>query len=94
MSPPPPSASAPQELTIEELRERQNRLAKTRALLYYHEAKAKRLKKIKSKEYRRQMKRADKRKADKLGSADGGDAAEALAAAEEAEFERAKVGGS
>ncbi|KFM25617.1 U3 small nucleolar RNA-associated protein 14 [Auxenochlorella protothecoides] len=83
-------ALAARELTIEELRERQNRLAKTRALLYYHEAKAKRLKKIKSKEYRRQMKRADRRKADKLGAEEGGDAAEALVAAEEAEFARAK----
>lgn len=39
------------------------------------------------------MKRADRRKADKLGAEEGGDAAEALAAAEEAEFARAKVGG-
>lgn len=34
---------------MEEARERQNRLAKMRALLFYHELKAKRMKKIKSK---------------------------------------------
>ena len=43
---------------MEEARERQNRLAKMRALLFYHEAKARRLKKIKSKEYRRKLKKA------------------------------------
>jgi hypothetical protein len=43
---------------VEEARERQNRLAKMRALLFYHEAKARRLKKIKSKEYRRKLKKA------------------------------------
>ena len=42
--------SLSQKLTVEEVRERQNRLAKMRALLFYHEAKAKRKKKIKSKE--------------------------------------------
>lgn len=48
----------PQALTVEEARERQNRLAKMRALLFYHEAKAKRMKKIKSKEYRRKLKKS------------------------------------
>jgi U3 small nucleolar RNA-associated protein 14 len=47
-----------QALSVEEARERQNRLAKMRALLFYHEAKARRLKKIKSKEYRRKLKKA------------------------------------
>jgi hypothetical protein len=51
----PPALQA---LTVEEARERQNRLAKMRALLFYHELKAKRLKKIKSKEYRRKLKKA------------------------------------
>ena len=38
-----------QALSVEEARERQNKLAKMRALLFYHELKAKRMKKIKSK---------------------------------------------
>lgn len=57
-APPPPSRPATQALSVEEVRERQNRLARMRALLFYHEAKAKRLKKIKSKEYRRKLKKA------------------------------------
>ncbi len=38
---------------MEEAKERRNRLAKMRALLFYHEVKARRLKSIKSKEYHR-----------------------------------------
>ena len=45
----PALRALPQALSVEEARERQNRLAKMRALLFYHELKAKRMKKIKSK---------------------------------------------
>ena len=44
------------------MRERQNRLAKMRSLLFRHEMKAKRVKKIKSRTYHRMLKK-DKRKA-------------------------------
>ena len=50
-------------LTVEEAKQRREKLAKMRALLFYHEVKAKRLKKIKSKEYRRRLKKAAKAKA-------------------------------
>ncbi len=80
-----------QALTLEEAQARRDRLAKMRALLFYHELKAKRVKAIKSKEYHRRLNRAAKRKAAKAGEA--GDDEEALrAAAEDAEFQRAKVG--
>ncbi|PRW50835.1 U3 small nucleolar RNA-associated 14-like protein A [Chlorella sorokiniana] len=83
-------ALAMKELTVEEARERQNRLAKMRALLFYHEAKAKRLKKIKSKEYRRKLKKSEKRKAE-AGGGEGDEGEEALRLElEAAEFERAK----
>ena len=79
-----------QALTFEEAQARRDRLAKMRALLFYHELKAKRVKAIKSKEYHRRLNRAAKRKAAKAG--DAGDDDEALrAAAEDAEFERVKV---
>lgn len=42
-------------LTVEEARERRERLAKLRSLLFYHEIKAKRAKAIKSKEYHRKL---------------------------------------
>ncbi|KAI3427018.1 hypothetical protein D9Q98_006960 [Chlorella vulgaris] len=74
-------------LTVKEARERQNRLAKMRALLFYHEAKAKRMKKIKSKEYRRKLKKSDQRKAEAAG--EGGED-EIRLEQEQAEFDRAK----
>ena len=82
-------------MSIQDVKERQARLAKMRSLLYYAELKAKRLSKIKSKTYHRHLKKAAKRSAAKSGGlALGGDAedeeAAARAAAEEAEFERAK----
>jgi U3 small nucleolar RNA-associated protein 14 len=46
-------ALAVKELSLEEARARRERLAKLRSLLFYHELKAKRLKKIKSKEFHR-----------------------------------------
>ena len=85
-SAPPPL----QALSFEEAQARRDRLAKMRALLFYHELKARRVKAIKSKEYHRRLNRAAKRKAAKAGEA--GDDNEALrAAAEDAEFERVKV---
>lgn len=81
-------------LSVAEARERREKLAKMRALLFYHEVKAKRLKKIKSKEYRRRLKKAEKRKA---GAAEGDGGFEGLMdedalrqELEDAEFERAK----
>ncbi|CAL4939314.1 unnamed protein product [Urochloa decumbens] len=47
---------------VEDVRERQNRLAKMRSLLFRHEMKAKRVKKIKSRTYHRMLKK-DKLKA-------------------------------
>lgn len=83
-------ALAMKALTVGEAKERREKLAKMRALLFYHEVKAKRLKKIKSKEYRRRLKKAEKRKAE------GGDAELLLdedaqrQADEDAEFQRAQ----
>lgn len=79
-----------QELSAEEAAARRNKLAKMRALLFYHEQKAKHLKAIKSKEYRRKLNKAARRKA-KDGAAADGDSSALKAAAEDAEFERAKV---
>ena len=81
-----------QALTVEEARARRDRLAKMRALLFYHELKAKRVKAIKSKDYHRRLNRAARRKATKAGEA--GDEGALQAAAEDAEFERAKVSSS
>lgn len=44
------------QLTVEEVRERQQRLAKMRSLLFQHEAKAKRVRNIKSKTFHRLQK--------------------------------------
>jgi U3 small nucleolar RNA-associated protein 14 len=87
-------ALAAKELTVEEAAERQGRLARMRALLFYHEVKARRLKKIKSKDHRRRLKRAERKRAADGGAGDddGGEGgADALRRdREEAEFERAK----
>lgn len=83
--------SAPQALSVDEARERAARLAKMRHLLFYAELKAKRLSKIKSKEYHRKMNKAAKRKAQQLGVAGEDNESARKAALEEAEFERAKV---
>ena len=51
-------------MTPEEVKRRQDAMAKNNALLFYQEQKAKRVKKIKSKAYHRHMKKkADKAKA-------------------------------
>jgi U3 small nucleolar RNA-associated protein 14 len=79
-------------LNAEEAKARREELAKQRALLFYHEVKAKRLKKIKSKEYRRRLKKAEKKRQDGVGE-DGmlmlGDD-ELRQQREDAEYERAK----
>ncbi|GIL67776.1 hypothetical protein Vafri_21053 [Volvox africanus] len=80
-------------LSLEEAKERRDRLAKLRALLFYHEVKSRRLKAIKSKEYHRHLARAAKHKATKLAAAAAegdGDVDAERAAAIEAEFQRAK----
>ncbi|KAI8110648.1 hypothetical protein M9435_002322 [Picochlorum sp. BPE23] len=77
-------------LNAEEAKARRDELAKMRALLFYHEVKAKRLKKIKSKEYRRRMKKADKKKMETGGQDMLVGEEELQAQREEAEYERAK----
>lgn len=86
------AAAAAQSLTLEEAKARADRLARMRHLLFYAELKAKRLAKIKSKEHARRANRAAKRAASRLADAAGDEVAAARAAAEEAEFDRAKVG--
>lgn len=49
------------QVSVKDVKDRQNRLAKLRSLLFQHEIKAKRIKKIKSKTYRRLL-RKDKSK--------------------------------
>jgi U3 small nucleolar RNA-associated protein 14 len=80
-------------LSAEEAKARREELAKQRALLFYHEVKAKRLKKIKSKEYRRRLKKAEKRKSQTATGEDGMlllDEDELKQQREEAEYARAK----
>lgn len=50
------------QISVEEVKDRQDRLAKMRSLLFRHEMKAKQVKKIKSKTYHR-LKKKDKLKA-------------------------------
>jgi len=75
-----------------EAKARKEELAKQRALLFYHEVKAKRLKKIKSKDYRRRLKKAEKNRQEGAGE-DGMlmlGKEELQQQQEEAEYERAK----
>ncbi|GBG74923.1 hypothetical protein CBR_g19437 [Chara braunii] len=53
-------------LTVEEVRERKERLAKMRSLLFQHEAKARRMKKIKSKTYHRIKLKEEAKRAEKM----------------------------
>ncbi|KAF0887817.1 hypothetical protein E2562_004038 [Oryza meyeriana var. granulata] len=74
-------------IDMEDVRERQNRLAKMRSLLFRHEMKAKRIKKIKSRTYHRLLKK------DKLKAASADFEADPEAAKEHAmkqEFKRAE----
>ncbi|KAL3678692.1 hypothetical protein R1sor_021648 [Riccia sorocarpa] len=77
-------------LTVEEVRERQARLAKMRHLLFRHEVKAKRVKKIKSKTYHRLMNKSDKAKAGYDLALSEADPEAAKAAAIKQEFLRAQ----
>ncbi|KAJ1297193.1 hypothetical protein BS78_01G358800 [Paspalum vaginatum] len=74
-------------IDVEDVRERQNRLAKMRSLLFRHEMKAKRVKKIKSRTYHRMLKK------DRLKAASADIEADPEAVKEYArkqEFERAE----
>ena len=55
---------AAKSMTVEELRKRQDAMAKNSALLFYAEQKARRLKKIKSKAFHRHAKKLSKAGAD------------------------------
>ncbi|KAL2609839.1 hypothetical protein R1flu_028412 [Riccia fluitans] len=77
-------------LTVEEVRERQTRLAKMRNLLFRHELKAKRVKKIKSKTYHRLMNKVEKARADYDMALSEADPEAAKAAAIKQEFLRAQ----
>ncbi|KAK9812342.1 hypothetical protein WJX73_003829 [Symbiochloris irregularis] len=77
-------------LTVEEVRARQQALARMRSLLLRHADKARHLKKIKSKDFHRRTIRAAKAKAKKAGEAEGDEEGYLRLAAEQAELERAK----
>jgi len=76
------------QVSIEDVRERQNRLAKMRSLLFRHEMKAKHIKKIKSKAYHRIQKK-EKLKAASAGFEMDPEAVKELAMKQE--FKRAEV---
>ncbi|KZV33098.1 hypothetical protein F511_03364 [Dorcoceras hygrometricum] len=75
------------ELSIEDMQDRQDRLAKMRSLLFRHEMKAKRIKKIKSKTYHRLLKK-DRTKAADLAIQMDPEAAKDIAMKQE--FKRAE----
>eukprot|EP00873_Tetraselmis_striata_P003871 jgi/Tetstr1/424135/TSEL_014744.t1 len=82
-------ALALKKLTVEEAQERRAKLAQMRALLFYHETKAKHLKKIKSKAYHRKLKKSAKHKAG-LGGEEGEEGEEVMRLeAEKAAVDRA-----
>ncbi|MCO5573156.1 hypothetical protein L7F22_026922 [Adiantum nelumboides] len=74
-------------LSMDEVKERQERLARMRSMLFHHEAKAKRMKKIKSKTYHRLLQKDRKGKAGQEGELDPESLKEA---AMKAEFKRAQ----
>ena len=78
-------------LSVDQVRERQARLAKMRSLLFYHEAKAKRLKAIKSKSFRKHEAARLKMAARKRGEEVGGGGGEEAEDARKAEFDRAQA---
>lgn len=61
---------AAQAMTAEEVQRRQDAMARNSALLFYHEQKAKRLKKIKSKAYHRHLKKQTAKARAALGTND------------------------
>lgn len=76
------------QVSIEDVKERQARLGKMRSLLFRHELKAKRIKKIKSKTYHRLLKK-DRKKAAESSIQMDPEAAKELAMKQE--FKRAEV---
>ncbi|KAJ8439499.1 hypothetical protein Cgig2_007016 [Carnegiea gigantea] len=77
-------------LSVEEVKDRQNRLAKMRSLLFCHEMKAKHIKKIKSKTYRR-LKKKERMKAASLELQRDHKAAKELAEKQERERAEARM---
>lgn len=77
-------------LSVEEVKDRQNRLAKMRSLLFRHEMKAKHIKKIKSKTYRR-LKKKERMKAASLELQTDPKAAKELAEKQERERAEARM---
>ncbi|KAL5983692.1 hypothetical protein ACLOJK_017783 [Asimina triloba] len=75
-------------ISVEEVKDRQNRLAKMRSLLFLHEMKAKHIKKIKSKTYHRILKK-DRSKTASAGMEMDHEAAKEFAMKQE--FKRAEV---
>lgn len=76
-------------LSVEQLKERRERLRSMRSMLFYHEIKAKRMSSIKSKEYHRRLQRSIKNKSVKFSDLPDDEAARKLA--EEMEYKRAEV---
>lgn len=76
------------QLSVEEVKERQQKLARMRSLLFQHEVQAKRIKKIKSKTYHRLLQKSQKRKAESDATVDP-EAAKDVALKQE--FKRAQV---
>lgn len=76
-------------LSMDELKERRQKLRGMRSMLFYHEIKANRLASIKSKEYHRQLKRSLVRQSVKFGDLPDDEAARNLA--EQMEYKRAEV---
>jgi U3 small nucleolar RNA-associated protein 14 len=73
---------------VNEVKERQQRLAKMRSALFYHEAKAKRMKRIKSKAFHRLLHKGQKSQA---GGSNELDPEAMREEAVKAEFKRAQV---
>lgn len=79
------------QLTAEEVRERKERLARMRSLLFRSELKPKRVKKMKSKTYHRLMLNSEQRKKRLLDPSEELDPEGAKAAAVKQELKRAQV---
>eukprot|EP00210_Caulerpa_lentillifera_P001681 g1616.t1 len=80
--------SALKTMTLEELKEKRGKLAKMRSLLFNHEVKSRRIKKIKSKEYHRRLQRSIRKKALRYSTLNTEEAQRKLL--EEMAFNRAK----
>lgn len=82
-------ALAMKALSVEQLKERRERLRGMRSMLFYHEVKAKRMSSIKSKEYHRRLQRSIRKKSIMFSDLPDDEAARKLA--EEMEYKRAEV---